>query len=93
MKKRTKTNIILAICVILLVLIPFIFVKGEYGGSDDQGTEHIKHGRILSGLRHREKSKVCCLLCKVHWGQELFVILLGLLMVKRKLNKIKPNRL
>lgn len=42
MKKRTKTNIILAICVILLVLIPFIFVKGEYGGSDDQGTEQIK---------------------------------------------------
>ena len=42
MKKRTKTNIILLICVILLVLIPFIFVKGEYGGSDDQGTEQIK---------------------------------------------------
>ena len=42
MKKRTKTNIILAICVILLLLIPFIFVKGEYGGSDDQGTEQIK---------------------------------------------------
>lgn len=42
MKKRTKTNIILAICVILLVLFPFIFVKGEYGGSDDQGTEQIK---------------------------------------------------
>lgn len=42
MKKRTKTNIILLICVILLVLLPFIFVKGEYGGSDDQGTEQIK---------------------------------------------------
>ncbi|MBB1110522.1 energy-coupling factor ABC transporter substrate-binding protein [Limosilactobacillus balticus] len=42
MKKRTKTNIILLICVILLILIPFIFVKGEYGGSDDQGTEQIK---------------------------------------------------
>lgn len=42
MKKRTKTNIILLICVILLVLIPFIFVKGSYSGSDDQGTAQIK---------------------------------------------------
>ena len=42
MKKRTKTNITLLICVILLVLSPFIFVKGQYGGSDDQGTEQIK---------------------------------------------------
>lgn len=42
MKKRTKTNIILAICVILLLLIPFIFVKGEYGGSDDQGNRTDK---------------------------------------------------
>lgn len=42
MTKRTKTNIYLLIGVILLILIPFMFVKGEYGGSDDQGTAQIK---------------------------------------------------
>lgn len=42
MTKRTKINIVLLICVILLILIPFVFVKGEYGGSDDQGTAQIK---------------------------------------------------
>lgn len=42
MKKRTKINLILLIGVIILVLIPFIFVKGTYSGSDDQGTAQIK---------------------------------------------------
>lgn len=42
MNKRTKTNIILLILVVILVVAPFVFVKGEYGGSDDQGTEQIK---------------------------------------------------
>lgn len=43
MKKRTKTNIILLIAVLLLVLIPFIVAShGKYEGSDDQGTEQIK---------------------------------------------------
>lgn len=42
MQKRTKTNIILIVCVILIVVIPLAFVKGEYGGSDDQGTAMVK---------------------------------------------------
>lgn len=42
MNKRTKTNIILLVIVLLLVIFPFVFVHGEYGGSDDQGTEQIK---------------------------------------------------
>lgn len=42
MKKRTKVNVILSICVVLLVMIPFIFVKGNYEGSDDQGTAQIE---------------------------------------------------
>lgn len=42
MNKKTKTNIVLLIIVVVLIVVPFIFVKGEYGGSDDQGTEQIK---------------------------------------------------
>lgn len=42
MNKRTKTNIILLVIVLLLIIFPFVFVHGEYGGSDDQGTEQIK---------------------------------------------------
>ncbi len=42
MKKRTKQNIILLICVLVLVLFPLLFVHGSYSGSDDQGTEQIK---------------------------------------------------
>lgn len=41
----TRTNYLLLVGVLLLVLIPLIFVKGEYGGSDDQGTAAVVAAR------------------------------------------------
>lgn len=42
MKKKTKQNLILLLVVIALVITPFIITnKGEYSGSDDQGTAQI----------------------------------------------------
>lgn len=38
----SRTNYLLLIGVVLLVVIPLIFVQGEYGGSDDQGTAAIQ---------------------------------------------------
>ena len=36
-----RTNLILAICVVLLVVLPLAFVKGSFGGSDDQGSAAV----------------------------------------------------
>lgn len=42
MKNYKKTNLILIILAILLVVLPLIFVQGEYGGSDDAASEQIE---------------------------------------------------
>jgi cobalt/nickel transport protein len=36
-----RTNIVLMIAVVLLVVLPLAFVKGSFGGSDDQGSAAI----------------------------------------------------
>ncbi len=36
-----RTNIILMIAVVLLVVLPLAFVKGSFGGSDDQGSAAV----------------------------------------------------
>jgi cobalt/nickel transport protein len=36
-----RTNIILMVAVVLLVVLPLAFVKGEFGGSDDQGSAAV----------------------------------------------------
>ncbi|AYM02465.1 energy-coupling factor ABC transporter substrate-binding protein [Levilactobacillus yiduensis] len=42
MNKKTKQNLILLLIVIVLVITPFFVAnKGEYSGSDDQGTAQI----------------------------------------------------
>jgi cobalt/nickel transport protein len=40
-----QTNILLLLGVVLLVLFPLVFVKGEFGGSDDQGSAAIEQLR------------------------------------------------
>ena len=40
-----RTNYLLLLGVVLLVVIPLIFVKGEYGGSDAQGTAAVVAAR------------------------------------------------
>ena len=42
MKDYKKTNLILIILAILLVVLPLVFVQGEYGGSDDAASEEIE---------------------------------------------------
>lgn len=42
MKDYKKTNLILIILAILIVVLPLVFVKGEYGGSDDAASEQIE---------------------------------------------------
>lgn len=42
MKESKKTNWILIILAILLVVLPLVFVQGEYGGSDDAASEEIE---------------------------------------------------
>ena len=37
-----RTNILLLIGVVALVVIPLGFIKGKYGGSDDQGTAAVE---------------------------------------------------
>ena len=37
-----RTNILLLLGVLILVLFPLIFIKGEYGGSDDQGSAAVE---------------------------------------------------
>ncbi|HEY4264337.1 MAG TPA: energy-coupling factor ABC transporter substrate-binding protein [Micropepsaceae bacterium] len=37
-----RTNILLLLGVVVLVVVPLVFIKGEYGGSDDQGTAAIE---------------------------------------------------
>lgn len=36
-----KKNVFLIILVLAIAIIPLVFVKGEYGGSDDQATDVI----------------------------------------------------
>lgn len=42
MKDTNKTNLILIVLAILLVILPLVFVQGEYGGSDDAASEQIE---------------------------------------------------
>lgn len=42
MKDYKKTNLILIVLAILLVILPLVFVQGEYGGSDDAASEQIE---------------------------------------------------
>ena len=42
MKDYKKTNLILIVLAILLVVLPLVFVQGEYGGSDDAASEEIE---------------------------------------------------
>lgn len=42
MTKTSKTNWLLLIATIVLIAFPLLFVNGEFGGSDDQGTELIQ---------------------------------------------------
>ncbi|QLL69181.1 energy-coupling factor ABC transporter substrate-binding protein [Lactobacillus sp. 3B(2020)] len=42
MVKKTKINLVLLVCTIILVAFPLLFVKGEFSGSDDQGTAMIQ---------------------------------------------------
>jgi cobalt/nickel transport protein len=37
-----KTSILLLLGVLLLVLFPLVFVNGEFGGSDDQGSAAVE---------------------------------------------------
>jgi cobalt/nickel transport protein len=40
-----RTNLILALCVVALVVFPLAFVKGTFGGSDDQGSAAVLSSR------------------------------------------------
>lgn len=45
MKESKHTNLILIILAILIVVVPLVFVQGEYGGADDQASEQIEELR------------------------------------------------
>ena len=36
-----KKNLVLLLLVVAIVVIPLVFIQGEYGGSDDQATDAI----------------------------------------------------
>ena len=36
-----RTNILMLVAVVLLVVLPLVFVMGEFGGSDDQGSAAV----------------------------------------------------
>lgn len=40
-----RTNYLMLIGVVLLVVLPLAFVKGSFGGSDDQGTNAVEAAR------------------------------------------------
>jgi cobalt/nickel transport protein len=40
-----RTNYLLIAGVLALMILPLVFVKGEYGGSDDQGSEAVAASR------------------------------------------------
>ena len=40
-----RTNYLLIAAVLALMILPLVFVKGEYGGSDDQGSEAVATSR------------------------------------------------
>jgi cobalt/nickel transport protein len=40
-----RTNYLLIAGVLALMILPLVFVKGEYGGSDDQGSEAVESSR------------------------------------------------
>lgn len=40
-----RTNYLLIAGVLALMILPLVFVKGEYGGSDDQGSDAVAASR------------------------------------------------
>lgn len=40
-----RTNIVLVLLVLALMIVPLAFVKGEFGGSDDQGSAAVESSR------------------------------------------------
>jgi cobalt/nickel transport protein len=40
-----RTNYLLIAGVLALMILPLVFVKGEYGGSDDQGSAAVESSR------------------------------------------------
>lgn len=42
MKESKKTNLLLIIIAILIIVIPLVFVQGEYGGADGMASEEIE---------------------------------------------------
>lgn len=42
MKETKKTNLLLIVLAILIIVIPLVFVQGEYGGADGMASEEIE---------------------------------------------------
>jgi len=40
-----RTNYLLLLAVVALVVVPLVFVKGEFGGSDDQASAAVESSR------------------------------------------------